>query len=94
MVKAIWNDQVIAETDDPLVLEGNVYFPLESVKAEFLRQSSKTSICSWKGTANYYSLEVNGEENPDAAWFYASPSDAASSIKGRVAFWRGVKVIE
>jgi uncharacterized protein (DUF427 family) len=92
MPQAIWNNAVIAETDNPIEIDGNVYFPLESVKKEFLRPSSTTSMCGWKGTANYYSLEVNGQTNADAAWYYAEPKEAAIEIKGRLAFWRGVKV--
>ena len=92
MPQAIWNNAVIAETDNPIEIDGNVYFPLESVKKEFLRPSSTTSMCGWKGTAKYYSLEVNGQTNADAAWYYAEPKEAAIEIKGRLAFWRGVKV--
>ena len=93
-MKAIWNDEVIAESDDTVVVEGNHYFPLGSVNESFLKSSDKTSICPWKGTANYYSLSVAGAENTDAAWYYASPKDAAEQIAGRVAFWRGVQVVE
>jgi len=92
MPKAIWNDTVIAESDATVVVENNHYFPLESVNADFLRPSTTTSRCPWKGTANYYSLEVAGATNKDAAWYYADPSAAAAEIKGRVAFWKGVKV--
>lgn len=93
-MKAIWNDEVIAESDDTVVVEGNHYFPLGSVNESFLKPSDKTSICSWKGIANYYSLNVAGAENTDAAWYYADPKDAARQIAGRVAFWRGVQVVE
>jgi uncharacterized protein (DUF427 family) len=92
MVKAVWNGETIAESDATVVVEGNHYFPLDSVRAEVLRPSSTTSGCPWKGTANYYSLEVAGQMNKDAAWYYAAPSAAAAEIKGRVAFWKGVKV--
>ncbi len=92
MVKAIWNDQVIAESNDTVVIENNHYFPLEAVIPGVLRASQTTSVCPWKGTAHYYSLEVGGAENRDAVWFYPEPKPAASSIKGRVAFWKGVKV--
>jgi uncharacterized protein (DUF427 family) len=92
MPKAIWNDTVIAESDNTVVVENNHYFPLESVNADFLRPSTTTSRCPWKGTANYYSLEVAGATNKDAAWYYADPAAAAAEIKGRVAFWKGVKV--
>ncbi len=76
-----------------MVVEGNHYFPLESVNAAFLEPSSHTSVCGWKGTANYYSLKVDDERNVNAAWYYAEPKDAASRIKGRVAFWKGVSVV-
>jgi len=92
MVKAIWNDTVIAESDDTVVVEGNHYFPPAAVKPEYLKPSDTTTICSWKGTARYYSLSVNGQENRDAAWHYPEPKDAAKNIKDRIAFWRGVKV--
>ena len=93
-MKAIWNGEVIAESDDTVTIEGNHYFPRDSVKAEFLRDSSTTSVCPWKGTASYHSLEVGSEQNPDAAWFYPDPKDAAAPIKDRIAFWRGVEVVE
>jgi len=91
-MKAIWNGEVIAESNETVVVEGNHYFPLESVKAEMLRPSSTKSTCPWKGVASYYSLEVGGKENKDAAWFYPQPKDAAKQITGRVAFWKGVRV--
>ncbi|MEM6643330.1 MAG: DUF427 domain-containing protein [Bacteroidota bacterium] len=91
-MKAIWNSQVIAESDDTIVVEGNHYFPPASVKKEFLQDSKTHSVCPWKGTANYYSLQVNGEVNSDAAWYYPETSDLAKNIKGYVAFWKGVKV--
>lgn len=93
-MKAIWNGKVIAESDDTVVIEGNHYFPIESVNRSYLTESSTTSVCPWKGTANYYSLNVNGETNADAAWYYADPKPAASEITGSVAFWRGVQVAE
>jgi uncharacterized protein (DUF427 family) len=92
-MKAIWNDTVIAESDDTVVVEGNHYFPLSAVKDDYLTTSSKTTACGWKGTANYYTLNVDGKENADAAWYYAEPKEAASEIAGRVAFWRGVQVV-
>lgn len=92
MVKAIWNGETIAESDDTVVVEGNHYFPPEAVKAGALIPSSRTSVCPWKGTAEYYSVRAGGSENPDAAWFYADPKAAAAEIKGRIAFWKGVKV--
>jgi uncharacterized protein (DUF427 family) len=91
-MKATWNGTVIAESNDTLVVEGNHYFPLESVKPEILRPSSHQTTCPWKGLASYYSLEVDGQTNKDAAWFYTEPKDAAKEIKGRVAFWKGVQV--
>jgi uncharacterized protein (DUF427 family) len=92
MVQAVWNGAVIADSTATVVVEGNHYFPLDSVNADILRPSETTSRCPWKGTANYYSIEVDGQTNKDAAWYYAEPSAAAAEIKGRVAFWKGVKV--
>lgn len=91
-MKAIWNNQVIAESNETLVIEGNHYFPLESVKKEFLQSSDTKTTCPWKGLASYYTLAVNGKENKDAAWYYPEPKYAAKEIKDRVAFWRGVEV--
>jgi uncharacterized protein (DUF427 family) len=91
-MKAIWNGEVIAESSDTVVVEGNHYFPADSVKSEFLRPSSTHTTCPWKGLASYHSLEVGGQTNPDAAWYYPEPKDAAKQIKGRIAFWKGVKV--
>ncbi len=91
-MKAIWNNQVIAESDDTVVVEGNHYFPPSSIKKEFFKQTDTHTVCPWKGTASYYSLEVNGEENQDAAWYYPETSELAKNIKGYVAFWNGVKV--
>lgn len=93
-MKAIWNDEVIAESDDTVVVEGNHYFPLSDVNESLLQHSDKTTLCPWKGTANYYTIAVNGAQNTDAAWYYAEPKKAAQEIAGRVAFWRGVQVIE
>jgi uncharacterized protein (DUF427 family) len=92
MAKASWNGTVIAETDNGVIVEGNVYFPQESVNTAYLRESSTTTACPWKGTAHYYSVVVDGETNPDAAWYYPEPKDAASNIKGHIAFWRGIEV--
>lgn len=92
--QAIWNGQVIAESDDLVNVEGNYYFPLESVKSEYLQDSSTHTICPWKGTASYYNLRVDGASNKDAVWYYPDPKPAAAKIKGRVAFWRGVQVID
>lgn len=93
-MKAIWNNQVIAETDDTVVVEGNHYFPEKSLRKEFIEESDKISRCLWKGKANYYTLNVGGEINTDAVWYYADPKPAAEKIRGRVAFWRGVEVID
>lgn len=92
MTSATWNGVKIAESDETVVVEGNHYFPPESVKKDFLRPSSTTSRCPWKGVANYYSLEVDGKTNKDAVWYYADPSTAAANIKGYLAFWNGVEV--
>ena len=92
MTTATWNGTVIAQSDDIVTVEGNAYFPLESVREGVLRPSDTHTVCPWKGTASYYSVEVDGEVNPDAAWFYPEPKDAAKEITGRVAFWRGVEV--
>ena len=91
-MKASWNGHVVAESDDIVKVEGNAYFPIDSVNKAYLRESDTTSVCPWKGTASYYSLSVDGKENTDAAWFYREPKDAAAEIKGRVAFWKGVSV--
>lgn len=93
-MKAIWNNQVIAESDQTVVIEGNHYFPRETVKKEYLKDSDTHSTCPWKGQASYYSLLVDGELNKDAAWYYPDPKPAASVIKDRIAFWKGVKVTE
>ncbi len=93
-MKAIWNGQTIAESNDTIVVENNHYFPKESVKPEFLSASQTHTTCPWKGLASYYSLTVDGKDNPDAAWYYPEPKPAASQIKDRVAFWKGVKVTE
>mgnify|MGYP000435941571 CR=1 FL=1 len=91
-MKAIWNDQVIAESNDTIVIENNHYFPPSSIKKEFYKESQTQSVCPWKGTASYYTLEVNGQENKDAAWYYPDTKQMANNIKGYVAFWKGVKV--
>ena len=92
MVRAIWNNQVVAESDETIVVEGNHYFPIAAVKKEFLLDSNTQTVCPWKGKANYYTLEVDGEQNFNAAWYYPAPSQAAAKIKGYVAFWHGVQV--
>lgn len=93
-MKAIWNDTVIAQSDDTVVVEGNHYFPADAIDARYFKPSAKTSKCPWKGTAKYYSLEVNGQLNQDAAWYYPKTKSAAQEIAGRIAFWRGVQVVE
>lgn len=94
MAKAIWNNQVIAESDSTEMVEGNHYFPKQSVREEFLRPSDMHTTCPWKGEASYFSLEVDGQSNPDAAWTYSEPKEAAANIKDHVAFWRGVTVTD
>jgi uncharacterized protein (DUF427 family) len=93
-MKAIWNGTVVAESNDTVVVEGNHYFPAEAVNKSFLLPSNTKTMCSWKGQASYHSLFVNGDANPDAAWYYPDPKDAAAEIKGRIAFWKGVQVVE
>jgi uncharacterized protein (DUF427 family) len=92
MARAIWQNTVIAESGKTIVVEGNHYFPPDAVRKEFLKPSSTHTECPWKGTASYYNVEVNGEKNPDAAWYYPDPRAAARQIKDHVAFWRGVRV--
>ncbi len=92
MVKAIWNDAVLADAEQTELVEGNHYFPADSLRREHFRDSATQSVCPWKGTAHYYSVIVDGKENRDAAWYYPDPKAAASNIAGRVAFWKGVKV--
>jgi uncharacterized protein (DUF427 family) len=92
MVTARWNNTVIAQSDDTVVVEGNHYFPRDCVNADFLQDSDKTSVCGWKGTAHYHSLIVDGKTNADAAWYYPEPKDAAREITDRLAFWKGVEV--
>lgn len=91
-MKAIWNNEVIAESDETVVVEGNHYFPPSSIKQEYFKSSETHSVCPWKGTASYYTVSVNGEDNSDAAWYYPETSELAKNIKGYVAFWKGVKV--
>jgi uncharacterized protein (DUF427 family) len=92
MAKAIWKDQVIAESDSFEEVEGNLYFPPGSVRREYLKSASKRTTCPRKGEASYYDIVVDGETNADAAWYYADPKPAAARIKDHVAFWRGVRV--
>ncbi|MCQ8279720.1 DUF427 domain-containing protein [Acetobacteraceae bacterium KSS8] len=91
-MRAIWKDKVIAESDDIVTVEGNSYFPADSVRAELLKPSTHRTECPWKGTAHYHSLVVDGAVNENAAWFYPAPKPAASEIKDRIAFWKGVKI--
>ena len=91
-MKAIWNNQVLAESNDTIVIENNHYFPATSIKEEFFQASGKHTICPWKGEASYYTLVVDGQKNEDAAWYYPNPKDAAKEIKHYVAFWKGVQI--
>jgi uncharacterized protein (DUF427 family) len=92
MARAIWNGVVIAESDRTVVVEGNHYFPPGDVHREYLRPSDTRTVCPWKGTASYYTIETGGRENPDSAWYYPDPKPAAANIRDHVAFWRGVRV--
>jgi uncharacterized protein (DUF427 family) len=92
-MKAVWNNQVIAESDNTIVDENNHYFPNDSVKAEFLKDSSTKSTCPWKGIASYHTLDVDGKQNTDAVWYYPEPKEAAANIKDYMAFWKGVQII-
>ena len=91
-MKAMWNDAVLAESDKTIVVEGNHYFPPDSVKRAHVRDSATQSTCPWKGEASYYDVVVGADVNKDAAWYYPAPKDAAAQIKSYVAFWKGVKV--
>ena len=90
--RALWNGKILAESDSVEIIEGNVYFPPDSINREYFKESNTHTTCPWKGLANYYTLEVDGKQNEDAAWFYPSPKEAAKHITGYVAFWKGVKV--
>lgn len=92
-MKAIWNGEAIAESDDTVVVENNHYFPRDAVRDDVLVASDHTSHCGWKGDASYFTLDVGGQRNENAAWYYAEPYDAAKEIRGRVAFWKGVQVV-
>jgi uncharacterized protein (DUF427 family) len=92
MVKAEWNGATLAESGETVLVEGNHYFPADAVNKSYLKPSTTTTACSWKGTAHYYTVSVGGKDNPDAAWYYPDPKPAAAEIKDRIAFWRGVKV--
>ncbi len=91
-MKAIWNNKIIAESDDTVVVEGNHYFPPESINKEYFKESQTHTVCPWKGTASYYDVEVDGKVNSDAAWYYPEVSELAKGIKGYIAFWHGVQV--
>lgn len=93
-MKASWNNVDIAESDETVVVEGNHYFPPETIKRDYFQESATRSTCPWKGEASYYNVVVNGQVNKDAAWYYPEPKAAAAEIKNHVAFWRGVKVGE
>lgn len=92
MFQAVWKGTVLAESDQTVRLEGNRYFPPQSLRKQFLAQSTTTSVCPWKGTASYYDVTVDGQVNKDAAWYYPQPSPAAGQIAGHVAFWHGIQV--
>lgn len=92
-MKAIWNNEILADASETVIVEGNHYFPPASLHKQFFKKSEKQTVCSWKGTANYYDIEVNGKSNKEAAWFYPKPKSAANNITGFVAFWKGVQII-
>lgn len=92
MVRAVWNGEVLAESETTVQLEGNDYFPASSLRQQFLTDSSTTTVCPWKGTAHYYTVTVDGQVNPDAAWYYPDPSPRAQQIADHVAFWKGVRI--
>ena len=91
-MRATWQGAVLAESDDTVVVEGNHYFPIEAINRDYFRESDTHTVCPWKGVASYYDVVVGGQVNKDAAWYYAEPKEAASQIKDRVAFWKGVTV--
>jgi len=93
-MRAVWNGTVVAESDDTVVVERSHYFPPESIKREYFAESDHHTVCPWKGKASYYHLEVDGEVNRDAAWYYIEPSEAAAEIRDHVAFWKGVRIEE
>ena len=94
MPKATWNGKLLAESNQTEIVEGNHYFPADSITKEYFRESDTTTVCGWKGTASYYDVVVDGEVNNDAAWYYPTPKEAAANIAGYVAFWKGVEVAE
>lgn len=93
-MKAVWNGVELANSKNTIVVEGNHYFPAESLHKQFFTESDTQTTCPWKGTASYFNIEVNGAQNPDAAWYYPKPKARASAIKNRVAFWKGVEITE
>ncbi|MBA3633747.1 MAG: DUF427 domain-containing protein [Acidobacteria bacterium] len=93
-MKAIWNNEILAESDKTVVVEGNHYFPEDSINKEFFQLSETHSVCIWKGTANYYDVVAGGKTNKDAAWYYPKPKDAAKEIENHVAFWKGVRIVQ
>jgi uncharacterized protein (DUF427 family) len=92
-MKAIWNDKIVAESEDIVIVENNCYFPFESVNKKYLKESNSHTYCEWKGTASYYNLVIDGKINEDAVWYYPEPNEAAKNIKDRVAFWKGVQIV-
>ena len=92
MIKAIWNGAILAQSDKTIIIEGNHYFPAESLNMEYFKETETHTTCPWKGLANYYNINVNGKQNIDAAWFYKQPGELAKEIKDHVAFWKGVEV--
>lgn len=93
-MKAVWNGEVIAESNDTVVVERNHYFPSQSIKQQYVESSAHTSVCPWKGLANYYTIKVGDKRNDNAAWVYQDPLPAAQNIRGRIAFWKGVTITE
>ena len=93
-MKAIWNGAVLAESNDTVVVEGNHYFPVSTLKKEYFEENTHHTVCPWKGTASYYNIKVEGQVNESAAWFYPTPSDMAKNIQDHVAFWKGVEVVD
>ena len=94
MPRALWNETVVAESQDTQIVDGNHYFPPDSLTREYFRESDAQTVCSWKGTASYFDLVVDGQVNEQAAWYYPEPKSAAANIKGHIAFWKGVRVEE
>ena len=92
MATAEWNGEILAESENYEVVEGNIYFPPEAIKTKFFKKSDNQTTCFWKGVASYYNIEVDGKANADAAWYYPDPSDKAAKLKDHVAFWKGVKI--